>query len=186
MGKFDLVKTFENIEKKTKVASIRALNRAVKSAFSATSKFIRDDYNIKKEDLDRYVKLIPATLIKDYATLIVNRKPIALIKFKAKQRAFGVSAQVKRTSTELIKHAFITNVKGGDKLHKGVFIRTGRFKIAAKGNYKGKRREIIKELWGASPMNLLKSEEAQKFLNEKFLERFNVELERQINYEMQK
>jgi len=184
MGKYEVVKTFNNIETGTKRATVRALNRAVKSAFSNTSKFIRETYNIKKEDLEKFAKIIPASLTNMVAKLIVNRKAVGLYKYKARQNRLGVTASQRKGEKKLYRHAFIASMKAGETgTHTGVFIRTGVKKIATKGRYEGKMREQIKELFGASPYNLFKDEIAQKFLQEKFVERFNIEFSRQIEYE---
>jgi hypothetical protein len=177
MGTNNVAKVFRSIESGVKRAHIRAINRAGKSAFSATSKFIRDTYNIKKEDLDKFAKFTNATLRRPMGQLIVNRKAIPLIKFGAKfpkvkkGKARGVHATIKKGNRQVWKNAFIASMPTG---HRGVFIR------------KTEKYLPIKELWGPSGMDLFGSEIAQKQLEEKYLERYEIELAAQIDYYVNK
>jgi len=68
----------------------------------------------------------------------------------------------------------------------GVFVRTGKFKTAGKGKYAGRKRETIKQLYGPGVVQMLENEETKTLIQEKFTERFNKELDHQIQYLLDK
>lgn len=162
-------------------AIIRALNRASKSAASKVNKQIRDTYNIKASDINKYIKIIPATSKRPYVMLYFRDRNIGLIKFKAKQKEPGVEASVKRSDKHIYKSSFIATMPSG---HTGVFVRFGP-KVPAKRGYHArfnKKRQKIKELWGVNTMRIFGAAQSQELLEDQFRERFNIEFERDLKY----
>ncbi len=162
-----------NLEK----ATTSAINKAAKTALSRTESFIMETYSIRKKDLNEVVKLIKANVNRNYANVIVKEKAIGLYKFRPRQTQKGVTASVKRGERKLYRSkdskrgSFIATMKSG---HEGVYIR------------KGKEKLPIKELFGPSAIQLFSSDRALDKIQEIFIERFEIELNRELNYWLNK
>lgn len=110
-----------------KVAVRDSLNRAADRTKTATSKQIRDEYAIRKRDVDQAFSLRKAT--RDFLTAILaaRGKPFSLYQFAPRpsgvvrpQRGAGVSVVVKKGKRTTVRGTFIARMKTG---HMGVFIR---------------------------------------------------------------
>lgn len=125
-------------------AAVSSLNRVGASTRTKISSEVRQDYNIKKSDLDKRIlkptKASPSIL----RTKISIRGPrIPLFAFggkprQPKQRA-NASAEIKAGKRKSFSHFFVAKMPSG---HIGIFKRTGRFS-------KGKR-ETIAEVFSLS------------------------------------
>jgi hypothetical protein len=71
-----------------------------------------------------------------------ERTPVAA--YPHRQVARGVSAQITAGRQSLIAHAFTATVGSG---HRGVWLRHGPYRPAARGRYAGKMRQAIRELY---------------------------------------
>ena len=98
-----------NLDGKTlNKAVVRTLNRVARTGFTAGSKRIREEYNIKAKDIKKASKLRRATYNDQKAILTVSGGPIPFKYFGAKQTKKGVTVKIKRQGPRiLIEHAFI-------------------------------------------------------------------------------
>jgi len=162
-------KIFSEHKKKVERAKIIAVNRAARSALAQTVIFIRKAYNIKSTDIKNEIKVTIASIGQSKFKIKVSHKAIGLIKYgAARQTKAGVNATISKGNRQKFKGAFIATVgKGG---HTGVFKRVG------------KPRLPIKELYGPSAMQLMSSDEVEKFINSVFLEKFEKELIAAMKY----
>ncbi|QKC89987.1 hypothetical protein EB230_17410 [Mesorhizobium sp. NZP2234] len=118
------------------------LNQALSVGVNTTAKQVRTFAartvakagGLKRGDVDPSIRIFPysqpSTLT---ATVRGSGRPIALVKFAARQTKPGVTANAWGVR-KLYKNTFIATMKSG---HRGVFVR------------ETKKRNPIKELWGA-------------------------------------
>jgi hypothetical protein len=166
---------FRETERQMIKAQVAATNKAANTAVSRTIKAVTKTYNIKQKDLRAQVSITKANKNYPSVRIMVSHKGIPLMDFKPKPNTVaqytrpekGVSVEWKRGKRQIIKHSFIAKMKSG---HTGVFLR------------KGKKRLPIKETFGPSAMQLFKTDEAEKNLEEIFYERYKIELERAIKH----
>lgn len=116
----------------SRLAMVRALNRAAKMARTEGSKELRKVYNRKHAGVltDTFIHNATQNNMTAYVKPSSLRKRINMSSakgatdYRVKQGAEGVYLQIKKGKTELIKGAFIQEMKSG---HKGVFSR-GKYK----------------------------------------------------------
>lgn len=162
-------KIFKDHIKQVERAKVIAVNRAGRSALAQTVMFIRKAYNIKSSDLKGEIKVSIASRGNSKFKIKVSHKAIGLIKYGAvKQTKAGVSATISKGKRQKFKSGFITTV--GKGMHMGVFKRVG------------KPRLPIKELYGPSAMQLMSSDEVEKFINKIFQDKFETELIAALKY----
>jgi len=109
----------------------KAMRQALKTlgtgARTQISKLMRNEYNIKKKDLDKEIKVIPQ--LKNYQiTLQIKGRKIPLIYFGAKETERGVRISIKKGKKVVIPHTFIAKglppqvfereIKGGKRVPK--------------------------------------------------------------------
>lgn len=134
-----------------KTAEVRALmrrlqpprlNQALSVSVNTTARQVRTFAarvvakagGLKRRDVDPSIRIFPySTPASLSATVRGSGRPIALIKFAARQTKAGVTANAWGVR-KLYRHTFIATMKSG---HEGVFVRTS------------KKRVPIKELWGS-------------------------------------
>ena len=110
------------IDKALTNAGRSALNKIIRKAKTATSRRVREVYNIKAKDLNQYIKVFRATNSNLEATLMITGKRIPLHLFGMRKSSRGVSVLVKKTSgRKIVAHAF-TN----EKLGEGIWKRKGK------------------------------------------------------------
>jgi hypothetical protein len=174
----DCTKIFRDAKDLMQRSDVAALNRAVRSAFSATSKFIRQTYNIKFSNLDALKTITTANKNNPICKLIISHKSIQASKFTPIYQSFsGTFFKEKLGPSRYIPHAFILKIKGetssGDS-----FSHTG-ITLAKYVSGHGKSRKYKwTTIWGPSGEQLLSSKIAQEFLQQKFEERFQIEFKR--------
>lgn len=101
-------------------AIVSALNRCAEMARTDASRELRAaGYNIRASTIKASISISHAGPGRLVAKLRVNRKPIPLMLYEARQTTAGVSVKVKG-SRSVIKGAFIAKMKSG---HLGVFER---------------------------------------------------------------
>lgn len=148
-------------------AGASALNRMAKMAKTEISSTIRQDYNIKKSDLDPYIKFKAASARNLRAVLSSSTGRIPLGKFlrgvsgstKRIVKAFGQSGvpiAVRKGRVEMRGKAFVVRTRYGP----GVFVRSG------------KKRPEIKALYGPGVTQLFGSkymrDVIERLVNTKF------------------
>lgn len=112
-------------DKDAEVAIMRAINRTLTMAKTATSKEIRKVYNIKAGNIKEALLLKKASRASLSGYITISGSPLPIIAFGARQTSKGVSFAIMKGKRTVLPGAFITNVGN----HRGVF---------AKGSYKGK------------------------------------------------
>lgn len=169
---------FRKVDMATERAQVNALNRAGKSAYGATIKFLAGNYNISQKNLKKYFSYGKANRGKKRFKIIAQRKSISFFVeggskklFGARQLKKGLKFTVRKGKPQLIKSGFIAEMKSG---HKGGYIR------------KGKERFPIKELYGLNVGDVFFGDLTQDALEAKFFERFEIELKQQLQYQMSK
>ena len=171
-----VTKVFKDIKRDLTKAEVAALNRAGKTAYSRTLKFIRQDYKIKLSDLKNYFKTSKATKNRIVFTIIAKQKPIALSKFLTpaqqsrymqKQVKSGVKVTTKRGKRNTYANAFVRKVKND---HVAVLVR------------KGESQYPLKELYGPDPGKLFGDKVAQAMLEKVFVERYEIEFNRAVQH----
>ncbi len=158
-------------------ANVMALNKAGRSAFAALVDDITSNYNIKRKDFMKQVKLYSAT--KKYPAVLVRIKGevVGAYKFGGRSRKNGTAFTIKKSGgPKLIKSSFVATMKSG---HVGIFERVGD-KVAIKGRKYPMQK--IKEIYGPSSMELASSDISYQILEKKFFELFKKELERLMVY----
>ena len=174
----ETAKVFRDAKNLMQRADVAALNRAVRSAFSATSKFIRQTYNIKFSDLDALKTITTANKNNPVCKLIISHKAIQASKFTPIYQSFsGTFFKEKLGPSRYIPHAFIFKIKG--ETTSGNSYNHAGITLASYASGHGKERKYKwTTIWGPSGEQLLSSKIAQEFIQQKFEERFQIEFER--------
>jgi hypothetical protein len=141
-------------------ATTAALNKVGSQAFTAASKEIRSEYNIKAKDLKKAFEFKKARGSVWLAEIQAKGKGTPLIYFSAKQTKKGVTARVlKAKGRKTYPSRFIATMKSG---YKGVFVREGKKRLPIKQEFRvgiatafGSKkimditRKVIADKWGS-------------------------------------
>lgn len=101
-------------------AIVSAVNRCAEMARTDAARELRAaGYNIKSATIKAAVNVSRASAGNMVATLTINRKPIPLIQYDARQTKSGVSVKV-TSARKVVKGAFIAKMQSG---HSGVYTR---------------------------------------------------------------
>lgn len=164
----------KHYNKAVKDATWSATNKVAKQAKTQASKDIREEYAIKKSDLDKNIIVTKPDL--NYVAKISTKKgSLPLAKFgRPSQKKTGVSVEIKRGQKKIIKGSFIAVMKSG---HKGVFERAelGGKKVA---------RLPIKELHSKAAAHIVTKavyEKMKLFVATKFPQILAQELKYRLN-----
>lgn len=170
---------FKKYTKALDDANYQAVRKVTAQAKTFSSKEIREEYNIKKTDLDKnIITRRPVKVASSYQAAIVGvKRDLPLAKFGARQLLAGVSVAVKKGIRKIIPQHFIAKMKSG---HKGVFVRakfgTGNNRV---------HRLPIEEKFAKGAGHLITKKIFNKI--EKFVEqKFPKLLEHEINYRTKK
>jgi hypothetical protein len=98
----------------------RAINHTLAKVRTASSKEIRQVYNISAKDIRQAISITKASRSNMTGFVIAKGKPIPLKAFKPRQTKQGVSVVIKKGKRDLIRSAFLATMKSG---HQGVFAR---------------------------------------------------------------
>jgi hypothetical protein len=171
-------------------AVARSINRAATSARMEFKRIVKDNYNIKPNDLgrgktlDSVVSIIPANKNTLTAILRASDKAIARTKFKGtKQTAKGVQYQFKKGGAiHTDAETFIATTESG---HRGVFVRLttkGRKqKISPSTGLPYLSGQPIKQLWGPSIHQILGGKETFAAIEKKYLAEFKKNLAHELD-----
>ena len=132
-------------ERAARVAQFRTVNRVTKKLRTEASKLIRDQVRLKKEYVDRHLKITKTASLENPSSVITARyRPTRLMRFGGKQlsrqarraagdpiraiapgrKQAGVSVHVSRQgSRKKMRKAFLLPLNKGNGF--GVFVRTG-------------------------------------------------------------
>lgn len=164
-----VAQAFEASARSIGKATETALNQAAQLALDAAPGEIkRVGYGFRTEDVKKALRLERAGGGRLVARVVATGRPIALIRFNARQGSGGVTVQVLNGS-KAIPGAFIARMPSG---HEGVFVRDQRRTPAART--RGNRWEAlpVRELFGPSVPNGLANPKVpaglQKLLQQRF------------------
>jgi hypothetical protein len=166
-------------------AEITALNRAAKSAITAPSSAIREIYNIKKKDLENNITIDKANSKNNSIRITIKETPLSLAYFNPRQTQQGVTVAIKKGERKLRRNE---PNKGSflwidqNSITRCVFIRTGEKKIMSKGRHEGKKREVIKKLYGITAMELFSTSKSLGIMKDKFDSEFTKNFDHEIQY----
>lgn len=154
-------------------AVVRAINRSVDRAQTATVKKVRDRYYIKAGDVRKTIKVKKANYSDQIAIIRSTGSPVALSKFKItpskppqKRTKKPVRARVvKGEGGELKRRAFVAKMKSG---HIGVFERAG------------KSRYPINQFYGPSVPQMLGHKSVVTYVKERAKEQLVSRLDHEI------
>jgi hypothetical protein len=160
----------------TRLATSRALNRAIGGVETDASREIRKTYRLKKATVDKSFSERRATPGALVAILVVSGRPLSLASFSP--------TQVKATRRS--GGGVFVNIKGTRKLVPGAFIQTlstkkgDEYQVVFKRV--GKARYPIKALKTVDIPGVFSKDEIQAVIDAAAEERFETELHRQIAY----
>jgi len=183
----DISKKFRNTEKDLMKGIVASLNKAVDYGFTEAKRYLVGKYTLISSDVARVIRKYKANKNKLSASLIANEKRLGFsdvnkrlksAKWKAKQTASGVGAEVKRGSKTQLKHAFVATMKSG---HRGVFeLQKDKGKKEYKRLINNRVYTVkaypIKEIVGASVSWLFGQAKLMERLNSYMREKFVVTL----------
>ena len=116
-----LEKTLAGIPRAMPRVMSRGLNRTAQQARTQTGRSLAKRTGLRVKDVRQRTILSKATYSRWRAAVSISTKRIPLIRFKAKQKAKGVTYKQPDTGKRvLIRHAFISVMPSG---HRGVFRR---------------------------------------------------------------
>ncbi|MER9003317.1 phage tail protein [Mesorhizobium sp. M0862] len=111
-----------------------SVNTTAKQVRTFAARIVAKQGGLKRGDVDPSIRIYPHSTPQTLsATVRGSGRPIALIKFAARQTKAGTTANAWGVR-KLYKHTFIATMRSG---HEGVFVR------------ETKKRNPIKELWGS-------------------------------------
>jgi hypothetical protein len=109
-----MAKNVDIPESVLRAAARGALNRAIRRAFTESSRKVREVYNIKAKDIKKYTRIRRATGANPSAELTIKGQRLPVYVFAAKKHPKGVMVKIKkRGGRKLIPSAFITTLKSG-------------------------------------------------------------------------
>jgi hypothetical protein len=109
-----MAKNVDIPESVLRAATRGALNRAIRRAFTESSRKVREVYNVKAKDVKKYTKIRRATGANPSAELRIKGQRLPVMVFGARQTAKGVSVRIKKKGgRKLIRSAFIRTLKSG-------------------------------------------------------------------------
>lgn len=121
-----------NLQRALRNANRSAINKVLAKAKIATSKAVREVYNIKAGELNKVIKLRRASNQRLQGVISVKTRKTSLIKFAARPRKInkrlGVTVKVKKSGNrKIVKGGFIGTAKGTTA--KQIFVRQGRSRL---------------------------------------------------------
>lgn len=172
------------LDKAMRRAVPRALNRAAVSARAEATRAIRGEgYKLRAAVIKDQLGIQRATLQNPVARLEARYKAIPLLEYRARQTRKGVSVDVLR-GRRTISSVFIAKMPSG---HRGVFRRIGRKNRWELRHGKRVRTGLpIKELFGPSVADAFANPKVIQKLREHAMERFDVELRRELAFRASK
>lgn len=128
----DLLNAFPE---RVKVATSRAINRALDGINTDSSKIIRQRYNVKKRDVSIGVRSLKATKSRLEGRIDFGGKPIALEKFNPSPKRFtknkpshGIRVEIRRGKKTLFRSSFMNRAGV-------IFVREGKDRLPIKRLY---------------------------------------------------
>ena len=109
--------------KLVKKAAVRSLNRTAPQAFTAGSKEVRKEYNVKAKDINKAKQIQKANFSNLYAVIKIVGARFKVLSFAAREVKKGVTVKIKKSGgRKLIPGAFKASMRYGP----GIFKRHGK------------------------------------------------------------
>lgn len=169
-------KDFRAGKEETKAAVVRALNRTIDAVKVRSAREVRDaGYKLKIGDIKAAIRISRASTSRLRADAIASGRPIALIKYNARQIGVGVSVDV-LNGRKVVAHAFIANSANGTPQ---VLIRekNAKHKKVIKNGQARWTALPIKKLFGPSIPDAMANQIVAKAIMDLINDRFPVILE---------
>lgn len=181
------LKQLKNVKDGAPKATMRAFNRTVTGMKTDAAREITSRYTIAQKHYKDRLSIKKASMSDLSITMSAKDRSIRGTYFNFKPN--------KDPGVEGAPSVFVKYKKGDGKYTggfiatmvstngiTGAFVRTGRFKRATKGAYKGMMREQIETVDGPGVVQMLSNENTRTAIQAKATERFNKELDHQIKY----
>jgi hypothetical protein len=186
------LKALDGIKGGAQKAIMRSMNKAVTGMRTDAKKEVATRYTVKQKDVSDKLTLKKASMTDLTIVMSSKGRPMRLAHFKTKANkkagtpgAPTVYASVKKGGAGGFTGGFMATMVSTNGIT-GVFRRTGRFKVVGKGAYKGQMREQIEQLHGPGVVQMLDEQQVRTAIQEKGAERFNKELDHQIEFLLDK
>ena len=146
-------------------AVIRTINNLIAKGKTATSKKVRQVYNIKAKELNKHIKIRKANKSNKEARIIATGRPMKLYLFTTaasrKNPKSKVKVKIKKgRGTRPLPHSFIARMETG---HINVWIREGAKRIMTRGRSKGRKLQPIKGQYTVSVAQMYEKESDKTF-----------------------
>lgn len=145
----------------------RALNRAAVTTRAEAARKVRDRYNLKVGTAKAQMRIDRASRNRLTAQVLVSGRPIPLIEFAARRGPAGVSVEIVRGKRRTVRGRFLAKMKSG---HEGVYERKGRARLP------------IRELFTVGLPAMFTQRTVIAAIEKVALERFRVELDRELKF----
>ena len=144
-----------NLQRAMRNANRSTINKVLAKAKTATSKAVREVYNIKTGDLNKVLKLRRASNQRLQGLITVKTSKTSLIKFGALPRQInrraGVTVKVKKAgSRKVVTGGFIAKAAGVDA--KQIFIREGKARLPIQKRFSLSMSDMV-EIQGEKALN---------------------------------
>ena len=146
---------------------LRSLIKVSRSAEVQANRMIREEYNMRRSDVDKLINLRPASISNLSAVLVVRGKRLPVMLLQPRQTKQGVTIAITRGTRKLIRHAFLAKMKSS---YESVFQR------------KTKKRLHIKELRTISAAEMFGKQINMVILDKFVADKFPGLLEHELQY----
>lgn len=176
----------KEVENGAPKAVMRAMNRTVTGMRTDAGREVSARYTVKQADVKDKLDLDKASITDLSIAMRSKGRPMRLVKFSHEPNknpgvkgSPTVFAQVKKSGSGGFTGGFMATMRSTNGIT-GIFMRTG--KLTRRGKNAGKGREGIKQLYGPGSVQMLDNKETREVIQKKAVERFNKELDHQIDY----
>jgi hypothetical protein len=163
------------------LAMSRAVNEAIRKSRTSVNRAVREFYNVKLSDLNRSYRMRFSTPGEDaHGSLIssINRYPLFTFGVVARKTE-KVVVSVRQGERTEVEHGFMAIMPSG---HVGIFARIGDKRLMRKGNYVGKMKQPIHELFTGAASEMLKAARSENAVSDAAYAALEKAATRQITY----
>jgi hypothetical protein len=174
----DVIDELNAASRETRPAVVRALNKVIAKVKTRAARNVRDaGYKLKIADIKKAIQIKGATSGRLRADALASGRPIALIKYGARQVSKGVAVNV-LNGRKVIAHAFVANTSNGPQ----VFEREpgGKHKKVVKNGKVQWSGLPIRKLFGPSIPDAL----ANKVVAQAIIDLINEDFPKQLEHEL--
>lgn len=167
------------------LAMSRAINEAIRKSRTTTGRAVREYYNVKLSDLNRSFRMNFSSPGSDpHGSLVseINRYPLFTFGVVAR-KTDRVVVMVRRGARVELKDGFMAIMPTG---RVGIFHRLGAKQEMQSGNYKGKMKQPIHEMFTGAASEMLKAQRSEEAVSDAAYAALEKAAERQIAYWLKK